>query len=195
MARCVYIAIFGSSTKQLPFPEVWSPAGPDWATPVGPFWRIQSASSFWPFFHPHIPFSKLQSLKYRTTNKTGIKRKAIKRAVSSLHRQDRLNYLTVYYITQRHQWIQNCRQNEYDVFNLTMPLQNDLTFSKPFLRTSMTIMFQRSAWLGPPQRQPTCGTGTVRHREIKLNCESETRNDDRLFLDTSEVSYMIFSLF
>jgi len=36
--------------------------------------------------------------------------------------------------------------------------------------------------------------GTVRYREIKLNCESETRND-RLFLDTSEVSYMVFSLF
>ena len=31
-------------------------------------------------------------------------------------------------------------------------------------------------------------------REIKLNCESETRND-RLFLDTSDVSYMVFSHF
>ena len=31
-------------------------------------------------------------------------------------------------------------------------------------------------------------------REIKLNCESETRKD-RLFLDTSDVSYMVFSHF
>ena len=31
-------------------------------------------------------------------------------------------------------------------------------------------------------------------REIKLNCESETRND-RLFLDTLDVSYMVFSHF
>ena len=36
--------------------------------------------------------------------------------------------------------------------------------------------------------------GTVPYREIKLNCESETRND-RLFLDTSDVSYMVFSHF
>ena len=36
--------------------------------------------------------------------------------------------------------------------------------------------------------------GTARYREIKLNCESETRND-RLFLDTLEVSYIVFSLF
>ena len=36
--------------------------------------------------------------------------------------------------------------------------------------------------------------GTVRYREIKLNCESETRNN-RLFRDTSEVSYMVFSPF
>ena len=36
--------------------------------------------------------------------------------------------------------------------------------------------------------------GTAPYREIKLNCESETRND-RLFLDTSDVSYMVFSHF
>lgn len=183
MARCVYIAIFGSSTKQLPFPEVWSPAGPDWATPVGPFWRIQSASSFWPFFHPHIPFSKLQSLKYRTTNKTGIKR-----AVSSLHRQDRLNYLTVYYITQRHPWIQNCRQNAYDVFNLTMPLQNDLNFMGILLNNCTTTLIK-----GRPSQSPFCA-----HRWqscFSVPHDLDPRNGNRLAgrvqFDTEKLSWIV----
>ena len=49
----------------------------------------------------------------------------------------------------------------------------------------------------PPDSDPRNGNrlvDTARYREIKLNCESETRND-RLFLETSEVSYMVFSLF
>ena len=88
-----------------------------------------------------------------------------------------------------------------NIFGWLKALSYDPKFARSFLlrmlpktatRAPFRVMFHV-----PHDSDPRNGNrlvGTARYREIKLNCESETRND-QLFLDTSEVSYMVFSLF
>jgi len=68
----------GDRMCYLPWPEVWSAAGPVSTETVEPVWRVQSnLSPFW-FMYPHVLLSKLHVTEDSDTKTKMVKHKHVR---------------------------------------------------------------------------------------------------------------------